>query len=173
MRVTTFFVFVTFALSLFAIACSSPPAPPTLTPKQATVTGVSMQGIDLLLEVDAYNPNAIALSARSVTGHAKLDGKYDLGNVTVTTPTELPAKATVTISTPLSIKWSDASMLASMGMTNRPIPYEVTGTVNVGGEKLNVDVPFTLRGAIKHDDIVTATMRSLPAIPGIPLAVPR
>ena len=68
-------------VSAFSVACAKP-EPPKLTPKQASVTGVSLAGVELRLQMDATNPNGFDLSTRSVTAKVVLDGKYDVGNVT-------------------------------------------------------------------------------------------
>ncbi len=159
---------VVLAVSLFSIAGCTAPAPPTLTPKEVTVTGLAPDGIDFVVEVDAQNANSFALSVRNVTAHAKLDGKYDLGNVTVASTLEIPAGGTATVRAPLSVKWNDIGALGLLGASNRPIPFQVTGNVGVGSAKLNVDVPYKIDGVITHEQIVQALSRSIPGIQGLP-----
>ena len=150
------------------LACAKP-EPPKLTPKQASVTGVNAATIDFEVEVDAANPNSFAITARTVKAKVTLDGRIDLGEVSVPAGVELPANGTKTVKVPLKAKWSDIGSLAVLGAQNRPIPYTIAGTVAIGSEKLNVDVPFTLEGTIKHEQLVEAAMRSIPAIPsGLP-----
>ena len=53
----------------------------------------------------------------------------------------------------------------ALALANRPIPYEVSGKVNLGGDLVNVDLPFTLKGVISHDQLLQATVNSLPMLP--------
>src|SRR5689334_18078330 len=83
-------------LPAFAFACSlalgcSRPDPPTLTPEQATVTHISPDGLDVDVKLEAYNPNSIDLSARSVKAKVTLDGKYHVGDVKTAAGVKLPA----------------------------------------------------------------------------------
>jgi LEA14-like dessication related protein len=157
------------ALALALAACSRP-EPPTLTPELATVTRVTPAGIDLQVRLDAYNPNGIEISARSVKANVMLDGKYDVGTVTVPMPLSLPAKKRTRLDVPLSVKWRDLTGLAALAASNRGVPYQLDGSVSLGGDTLNVDVPFRMGGTITHEQLVQAVTNSLPKlpIPGLP-----
>lgn len=153
------------AVSL-AVACSKP-EPPTLVPTSATVTTVSPAGLGMVVKVDATNPNRMALSARTVTAKVRMDGKYDLTVVTLERPMALPGQATTTLDVPLQLTWTDAGILASLAAANRTIPFTLDGTMNVGGDRLNVDVPFHVDGSLTSAQLVDAGLRSLPRIPGL------
>jgi LEA14-like dessication related protein len=155
-------------LLAFAAACSKPD-PPVLTPKSAKVTAVTLAGVDITVDVEAYNPNGVELSARGVTGKVVLDGRYDLGTTTVSKIISLPAGARTDLEVPLAVTWKDAAALVPLATSNRTIPFTIDGTVTVGGARLNVDLPFHLAGSMTHDELVQATTRSLPAIPGFKL----
>jgi uncharacterized lipoprotein YbaY len=167
MRSSLVVVLASLVLAFVLSACSKP-EPPVITPKEASVTGVTAAGVDMRAQLEAFNPNRIALDARTVTAKLVLDGKYDLGTVTIPHAIALPAGARVTLDVPVSIKWNDFAPLISLGATNHDVPYEITGTVNVGGDKINFDLPFTVKGTMTHAQIVQATMRSIPQIPGLP-----
>ena len=160
--------FVLFALTLLvsAVACSKP-QPPTIVPKAAKVTAISAAGLDLVVQVEATNPNGVTLSARSFTGKAKLDGKFDLATVTISKPVTLPPHQPTMIDVPLTMPWADANSLIVMSTSQKPVPYVVDGTVNVGGESLNVDIPYSVSGTITREQIAAAALRSIPAIPGL------
>ncbi len=143
----------------------SKPEPPTLTPKQATVTGLDLDGVTFQLDVEAYNPNRIELSARSVTGKITLDGKHNLGTVTLAQGVKLPAGARTMIVVPLTAKWTDVAVVAGLAAERRPIPFTVDGVETLGGETFNVDVPFRMTGTITHEDLVKAASRSIPGLP--------
>jgi len=154
---------------LVTVAACSKPDPPVLTPKSAKVTAVTLVGIDLTVDVEAMNPNSVELSAQRVTGKVVLDGRYDLGTTNVTKVVTLPAGARTDVEIPLSITWKDATALVTLASSNRTVPFTVDGTVTVCGARLNVDLPFHLAGSMTHEELVQATTRSLPAIPGFKL----
>jgi hypothetical protein len=91
--------------------------------------------------------------------------------VTSTQGFSLPAGKTTLINVPISVPWNSVATLVQLGITNRPVPYAVDGTVTMGGALLNLPLPFHLDGSVTHEQIASATMRSIPAIPG--LALPR
>src|SRR5689334_17633655 len=110
------------AVAVLGCSSCSKPEPPTITPQRGKVTSVTATGIGFELELDAYNPNASALSARKVDAKVTLDGKYDLGKVTVATPLSLPAKKHSKLTVPLSMKYSDLTAIAALAAQNRAVP---------------------------------------------------
>ncbi len=60
------------------------------------------------------------------------------------------------------MKWKDLASIAALAAQSRGVPYQVSGTVAIGGETLNVDLPFRLAGTITHEQLVTAIGNSLP-----------
>jgi LEA14-like dessication related protein len=160
------FFFAGLAGAFLAAGCSKP-EPPTLEPKEARVTAVGPAGVDLLLRMEATNPNRITLSAQSVTGKAKLDGKWDLGTVTISKPVVLPPNVPTMIDVPMTLPWTDMKALGTLATATAPVPYVVEGTITVGGERLNVNLPFTISGTITREQIIGAALKGLPAIPGL------
>lgn len=154
------------ALVLAMPACKKP-QPPQLVPQSAKVMNVDVAGIDMRVTFDAFNPNAYDLSVRRVTAHVVIDGKLDLGTVSADQPISLPAGKRILVEVPIAVRWNGATALGALGAVKKVIPYEVDGTANVGGETLNLDVPFKLRGEITQQQLVNATLKSLPNIPGI------
>lgn len=159
-------LFSTLLLLVGGSACSKP-EPPKIVPKEAKVTAIGPAGLEVLLKVEATNPNSITLSAQSFTGKAKLDGKHEMGTVTVNKPVTLPPNTPTMIDVPMTLPWTDAKVLASLVAVQRPVPYVVDGSVKVGGERLQVDVPFSLSGSITREQMVGAAVKSLPIVPGL------
>jgi LEA14-like dessication related protein len=153
-------------LVIALIAGCSKPVPPTLTIKAAKLTQIDLASVVVQVQAEAYNPNSIALSVQSVNAKVQLDGKYDLGNVTVAHAVSLPAQARTEVAFPLAMKWSDVGTLATLAGQKRPIPYTVTGTVAVGGGRLSAELPFRANGVITHDELTKAALRSV--LPGVP-----
>jgi LEA14-like dessication related protein len=152
---------------LGAAACKKP-APPTIVPKEARAVGISPSGLDLVIVVEATNPNAITLSAQSVTATAKLDGTWDVGTVTITKPFALPPNAPTRLDVPLTIPWTDVRALGALALAQKPVSYVVEGTVGIGGDHLSVDLPFSVTGTITREQIAAAALKSIPSLPLLP-----
>src|SRR5262249_37536213 len=133
------------------LASCSRPEPPRITPQKATVTSVTASGIELRVRLEAYNPNSIDLSAKSVKGKVTLDGKYDVGTVNVAQPMKLPAGKKTLLDVPVSTKWSSITALGALAQSNRPVPYQVDGSVELAG--VDASVPFSIQGTLTHDQI--------------------
>jgi LEA14-like dessication related protein len=156
------------ATTLVAAACSKP-EPPVLKPEQGRITSLSTEGIGIQARFDAYNPNSYELSARAVQAHVVLDsGKVDLGTVRVASGVKLPAKKHTTIDVPLSVRWTDLGALARLAVERRPIPFVVSGNVELGGDSISINVPYTINGTITPEQLASAARASLPKIPGLP-----
>jgi hypothetical protein len=144
-----------------AIGCAKPD-PPTITPEKVVVTHIDMAGIALELTMSAANPNSVDLTASDVTSHLVIDKTRDLGTVALPKSTTLLAGKATEIDVPLTLNWGDMGVLAELATRTGAVPYTVDGTLELGGSLLHVGVPFHLDGAITRDQIVAATMNSLP-----------
>jgi LEA14-like dessication related protein len=138
-----------------------------MTLRKVTVTALSPAAIDVKLDLDATNPNSFALAVRSVSAKVRLAGQYDVGTSSVTQPFDLPAKATVSLSVPMSVPWSNVTPLVGLAAGGKDVAYDVEGTVSIGGSSVDVTLPFKASGTVTHDQIVQATVRSIPPIPGL------
>jgi hypothetical protein len=56
------------------------------------------------------------------------------------------------------------SALAQLAAAAAAIPFAVDGTVDLGGDALNVSVPFHITGTVNHEQLVGAALNSLPGI---------
>jgi LEA14-like dessication related protein len=154
-------------LALCLVACSKP-KPPTITPEKGQVTSVTPFGVDLDLTLGVDNPNKVSLPVQGVTAKVMLDGKIDMGTVTSDKAIDLPAGKKTSMTVPVSVKWNDFPAIMQLAAQSKDVPYSVDGKVKLGGALLNVEVPFTMTGTITHDELVKATLKSIPKIPGLP-----
>lgn len=152
------------AATMAIVACSKPEAP-TLTPESVKVLGVTPQGMSLQVTLKAHNPNDFALKARSLKARVVLDGTTDLGEMTVPAKVTLPKKAATAIVVPVEMKWGNLAAIAMLAASKPVIPFTMTGTANVGGEGLNVDLPFTLSGTVTREELLRATATAIPTLP--------
>lgn len=143
------------------------PVPPQITPKEVRVVALGPQGLEVLLKVEATNPNKLTLSVQSISAQAKLDNRWDMGAVAIAKPIVLPSNTPTMIDVPLTMPWSDVTALRTLASNPNPIPFAVEGFAKVGGERLNVDLPFAISGTITREQMVNAAMKGLPAIPGL------
>jgi hypothetical protein len=151
--------------TVVAVAGCSRPEPPTILPEKVTITTIGPGGIGLLLDIVLENPNAIELAGRSLSARVILDKKQDLGTVTVPNGLKLAAKQKTPMSLPMSLPWKDVTALLSLAGQARDIPYDIDGSLTVGGETFHADVPFHLSGVLTHQQLVQATVNSLPRLP--------
>ncbi len=154
------------AAALVLVACSKP-EPPRLTPLAVRVMSISPLGIDVELKLEAENPNGIDLTGREVKATITLDGRIVLGTVTVPNRIKLPAHQKTTIDVPVSSRWQDLSGLVGLAAAGKDIPYKVDGTVEIGGDSINVTLPFHIAGIATREQLAQAALNSLPKIPGL------
>jgi hypothetical protein len=163
--IRTFFV-VTSALAL-ATACAKP-KPPSITPKSAQVIAVTPTGIQLAVAFDVANPNRFPLIVHAVDGRFSLGaaGGAELGSAHAEPASSIAAEATSTVTSTVSIGWTNLAALAPFTLSPAPVPYTFAGTATLGGSDLNVAVPFTLSGELTRAQLLTAGLNglSLPAL---------
>jgi LEA14-like dessication related protein len=158
---------VLVAVAFVTLACSRP-APPTLSPKRAVITEISPDGVALDVLLATTNPNDFDLTAGDVTAHFVLDDRIDVGTATFAETITIPANTTKDIDVPISIHWGDILPLLEIAADNRPIvPYAVDGTLSLGGDFIHIRVPFRFAGTVTREQIVRATVQSIPGLPGL------
>lgn len=124
------------------------------------LTELTPTGASLRLKLAAANPNAFALSANSFKAHLTFDnGRIDAGTVNVTTPFSLAPNTTTELDVPVTLSYAGMAALGVLAAQKPQIPYTVDGTVNIGGEKLNVDLPYTLTGTVTQAQVIQATVK--------------
>lgn len=160
----------TFLLLALAPACSKP-KPPTITPKSAQVLAVSPTGVQLVVTFDVANPNRFPLLVHAVDGSFSLgagDGA-ELGKAHAEPAASIPGNGTSTVTSQLSVGWTHLSALTPFLLAPTAVPYRFVGNAQLGGESLNVNVPFTLTGELTRAQLLSVGLAGL----GVPAAVPR
>jgi LEA14-like dessication related protein len=144
-------------LVLCAVACNKP-QPPTVMPHMVRVVGVNSGGLDLDVQLSVHNPNSFPLSAQAVEGTLFVSRHLELGHGSSRQINSIPAGATSVVASLLRVSWADFSSIVPL-LTSERIPYEFNGDVTVGGETLNVKLPFTLTGELTRDELLQAGLR--------------
>jgi LEA14-like dessication related protein len=162
-------LFLLFSLSLTLLVACSKPKPPEITVKSGQITRIDAQGIDLILRIEAQNPNGYTLAVRGISANVLLDGRLDLGKVDIQKPVSIPSGERLPMDVPIASQWNDLPAIGLLAASNRAIPYTVKGTVALGTQSISVDVPYSFDGVITHEQIVHAALGSIPKLPGIKL----
>jgi LEA14-like dessication related protein len=143
------------------IACAKP-APPTVIPKAVRVTAVRPQGLELTLDLDVHNPNDFPLFVNSVDGTLALGAGVELGRAQAQPKSRIPAKGTSPISSQVFVAWTNLGALTPFLISQSPIDYRFRGTALLGGERLNLSVPFELTGTLTRAELIQIGLAALP-----------
>jgi LEA14-like dessication related protein len=154
------------ALGLALVSCSKP-EPPRVTPRSIRVAAVSPTGVGLALELDVHNPNPFPILAQNVKGTLEIGG-VEIGRGHAQPQSSIPAKGSATVASQLAVTWTNAAALAPYALSPGPVPYAFRGVAAIGGERLNVDVPFTINGELTREQVLQAGLRGLGGM-GLPV----
>jgi LEA14-like dessication related protein len=155
------------ALSLLLVACSKP-SPPGLEVKSGRLANISPTGVGVELTLAAWNGNDVDLAAGNVRAHVVLDKRIEVGAATVEQRVTLPAHQTTDLQVSATIPWANLLPLAQLTLGDRQwIPYNLDGTMTLGGDLLNVDVPFKTEGRVSREELLRATLNSIPGAPSV------
>ncbi|HEX2735534.1 MAG TPA: LEA type 2 family protein [Polyangiaceae bacterium] len=157
-------LFVATLASASLLACA--PQKPTVTPVAARVAAVANTGLTLDVDLDVHNPNSFPLIAQRVEGAILLGNGTELGRGSATPPGSIPSKGSARITTRLQVPWSNLGALAPFLLSAGPVPYVFRGQATIGGDSLNVQIPFELSGALTRDQLLAAGLRGFPAFGG-------
>ncbi len=148
------------ALALALLGCQKP-EPPKITPHAARVVGVGPGSLSLIVELDVQNPNPFPLVARSVSGKLTAGDGIELGTGHAEPNGSIPAKGSALVPSQMSVRLANLAALAPMALSNKPVPYVFQGTASIGGETLNLDVPFSVKGELTREQLLDAGLRGL------------
>lgn len=148
------------ALLLGVLAACARPKPPTVTPTVARVVAVSSRGVDLEVTLAVHNPNDFALAARAVDGTLYLDGQTKLGTGQARPSASIPAKGSAELRSQLQVAWESLPTLQKY-LGREQVPYSFRGNVSLGGEALEVTLPFELQGTLTRAQLLQAGLRGL------------
>jgi LEA14-like dessication related protein len=146
--------------SLAATGCNRT-QPPTLSPRSIQVVTVTPTGVTLGLELDVYNPNSFPLVARSVDGTLEFAGRAAVAQAHTELGASLPAKASSIVSSTVNVGFPSLAALVPFAMSGQPLPYTFRGTAQIGGEHLNVSLPFTTQGSLTRAQLLQAGVQGL------------
>lgn len=150
---------VLLVLGLSVLAGCSKPKPPTLVPRSAQVTGVFPNGVELAVQLDAHNPNGFPLVVNQVAATFELQNGTPLGSATSAAAFTIPAEGSTLLDAKLRVELTSLAALAPYALSAKPLPYRLKGIAKIGGDNLNVDLPFTVEGVLTAEQVVAASLR--------------
>lgn len=148
------------------VACAKP-KPPTITPRSVQLSSVGANGVRLSVTLDVTNPNRFPLIARSVDGRFFLGGGsagasgVEFGNAHAEPASSIPAQGVGSVTSDLAVSWNNLSALAPFLLSPSPVPYRFEGNATLGGESLNISLPFTLSGELTRAQLLSAGLSGL------------
>jgi LEA14-like dessication related protein len=141
-------------LAALAVACARP-QPPTITPRSAEVSSANSQGLGLRVHCVLRNGNSFPLTVQRVSVRLTLAAR-DLGVTQISSSLRLPTNTDVPMDIEVRAPWGDLPAIIAVSMFNENIPYRLNGTAQVGGERLNVSVPFALESTLPRSVLTNA-----------------
>ena len=154
------------ALTL-AVACVRPKAP-TITPKSAQVRAVDATGVTLTVTFDVANPNRFPLIVHAVDGRFSLGGDagIELGKAHAEPASNIPAEGTSTVSSEIAVGWTNLAALTPFILSPAAVPYRFDGSATLGGENLNLNLPFTVTGELTRAQLIGMGLSGLSSAGG-------
>lgn len=147
------------AASVFAAAACSKPKPVEVTPRSAQIASIGPEGVNLSIVLDVHNPNSFAISASGVNATLELENGAELGRGSALPAFTIPAEGDASLMAQLGMRWTNLALVTPYALNGKAMPYRIRGTARVGGEHLNVDLPFTISGQLTPAQALQAGVR--------------
>jgi len=154
---------VVLAALLAAVACSKP-KPVQITPQSVQLASVGPDGVGVSLLLNVHNPNGFPIIAQSVNATFELQDGSELGRGSATTAFTIPAEGDTALPADLSMRWTNLAALTPYALAGKALPYRISGTARLGGESLNLDVPFSIAGQLTPQQVLAAGLRGAAAL---------
>ena len=145
--------------TLVATTGCSKPKPVEITPQSAQLSTIGPSGVGVALVLNVHNPNGFPISASAVTATFALQDGTELGRGSSTAAFTIPAEGDTVLPAQLSLRWTNLSALTPYALAGKALPYRIAGTARVGGEHLNLDLPFSIAGQLTPDQVLQAGLR--------------
>ena len=147
------------SVALALVASCSKPKPPTLTPRSAQVTAIKPDSVELSLVLAAHNPNSFPIVVNAVSASFELQDGTALGSAQSATSFTIPGQGDQDLAATLDVRFTSLAALTPYALAAKPVPYRLRGSARIGGDNLNVEVPFTIDGQLTPEQVVAAGLR--------------
>jgi len=162
------FVLASTLVELTLVEACVRPKPPTITPKSAQVRAVDATGVTLMVTFDVVNPNRFPLMVHAVDGRFSVGGGagVELGKAHAEPASNIPAEGTSTVSSEIAVGWTNLPALTPFILSPAAVPYRFDGSATLGGESLNLNLPFTVSGELTRAQLISVGFRGLSSAAG-------
>ena len=150
--------------ALLAVVACSKPKPVQITPQSVQLASVGPEGVAVALSLTVHNPNGFPIIARSVSATFELQDGSELGRGSSSQPFTIPPEGDTQLPADLNMRWTNLGALTPYALTGKSLPYRISGTARLGGERLNLDVPFSISGQLTAQQVVAAGLRGAAAL---------
>jgi LEA14-like dessication related protein len=145
--------------AMLSSACARP-EPPSVSPHVVRLSAVSATGLDFDVQLQVHNPNSFPIAAEAVHGTLYGARAQMLGQGSSQPRESIPGESTRLVASQVHIGWKNLVAVAPL-LAAEHIPYEFRGDVTLGGESINVTLPFTLSGELTRSQLLEAGWRGL------------
>ena len=135
------------------------PKPVEIQPQSLQLSSIGPSGVNLALVLDVHNPNGFPITASAINAVIELSDGSELGQGSATPAFTIPAEGNAAVPAQLGMRWTNVALLAPYALGAKPMPYRVRGNARIGGQSLNVEVPFTISGQLTAEQVLQAGMR--------------
>jgi LEA14-like dessication related protein len=150
--------------ALLTVGACSKPKPVQVTPQSVQLATVGPEGVGVSLSLNVHNPNRFPIIAQRVSATLELQDGSELGRGSATTAFTIPAEGDTQLPAELRMGWTNLGALTPYALAGRALPYRISGTARLGGESLNLDVPFSISGQLTPQQVLAAGLRGAAAL---------
>ena len=146
------------AFSLASAGCSKP-KPIEITPQSVQLGSIGPDGVGLSLVLNVHNPNSFPIMASAVNAVVELQDGQELGRGSSLPAFTIPSQGDASLPAQVDLRWTNLSLVTPYALAAKPLPYRVRGSARIGGESLNVELPFTIDGQLTPEQVIQAGLR--------------
>jgi len=141
-------ILLLFAFSICLMSCAQLLLQkPSFALRKVILSPVSFTESNLLLDLDAQNPNLFNLTLKSFECSIYLKNE-EIGNGRLEKEILIPSVSTTRIQVPLNVKYKDLKEILKVLFSEHDLPYKLEGNANVSSVFGSLTFPFSKDGHI-------------------------
>jgi LEA14-like dessication related protein len=119
---------------------------PVVNLKDVAVQGVGLQGGQLAVKLNVYNPNGYRLDATRLSYNVQVGDQVNLANGILDSQFTVQSGDSTTVTIPVSFTYAGIGAAGRQLLNQGAVPYRVNGDVTVGTVVGNFTVPYSSTG---------------------------
>ncbi len=141
-------ILLLFAFSISLMSCAHLILQnPSFTLRKVSLSQISFTESNLLLDLDAQNPNRYNLTLKTFECVIYLKDE-EIGNGRLEKEILIPSASTTRIQVPLNVKYKDLKEILKVLFSEHDLPYKLEGNANVSSVFGSLTFPFSKDGHI-------------------------